>query len=337
MTQNIDKLSSEKTYGRRQLLAHLAGERANLLRQLRGIDEQTLTTRPVREPWAVRDILVHLGSWDAFHTERMSLVLNGRINAIRELGEQDAVDARNADILTFSRNLTLEQALAVCLKERSGYLAALMRVPDDLLYQEIEMPWGWRTQMSEWAAWRHQHDAEHAAELKTWRNELVQEQTRQIGPIFLLRTILKATRKEFLSLVDMIPEAERTTRPVCGVWTMKDLVGHLADWEKVGVDGLRQLVAGQTPEFDEVIPDFDTWNNAHAAARRDQLWDDVWADFEQTRETLLALVDQMQERDWERPFTAPWDSPINGYFWVNVWTGHDHEHAIDVRNALGGW
>lgn len=334
MTQNIDELSSQKTHRRRQLLAHLAGERASLLRQLRGIDEETLTTRPVRESWTVRDILVHLGSWDAFHTERMSLVMNGRINAINELGEQDAVDARNADILTFSRNLTLEQALAVCLKERGGFLAELSRIPDEMLHEEIEMPWGWRTQMFQWATRRYQHDAQHAADLKTWRNQLDQEQTRQIGPIFLLRTILKATRKEFLALADCVTEAERTTRPVCGVWTLKDLAGHLTDWEKVGVDGLRQLVAGQTPEFDELIADFDTWNNAHAAARRDQPWDAVWSEFEATREELLALVDQMGEGEWERPFTAPWDSPINGYFWVNVWAGHDHEHAADVRQSL---
>jgi hypothetical protein len=335
MTQNDNALRVEKSHWRQQLMARLAGERANLLRQLRGIDESTLCTLPVREEWSVRDILVHLGSWDSFHTERMSMILNGRINAIRELGEQDAVDARNADILAFSRNLTLEQALAVCLKERGGFLTILDRIPNDLLQQEIELPWGWKTHMVQWAEWRHRHDAEHTTELNSWRNQLDQEQTRQIGPIFLLRTILKTTRKEFLMLADLISEVERTTRPVCGVWTLKDLVGHLTDWEKVGVDGLRQLVAGQTPEFDELIVDFDTWNNAHAAARRDQPWDDVWAEFEATRAELLALVDQMGEGEWQRPFTAPWDSSINGYFWVNVWAGHDHEHARDVRQALG--
>lgn len=323
------------TEDRKRLIAQLKGERANLLRQLRGIDEKTLSTLPIREEWTVRDILVHLGSWDAFHTERMSMVLNGRLNAIREFGEADAVDARNADILTFSRNLTLEQALAVCLKERGGFLATLDCISDDLLHQEIEMPWGWRTQMLQWTIRRHQHDAEHAAELKMWRNELAQEQKRQVGPAFLMRAILKATRKEFLSLADLISEEERTIRPVCGVWTLKDLVGHLTDWELVGVAGLRQLVVGQTPEFDEVITDFDTWNNIHAAARRDQPWDVVWADFEETRQTFMDLVDQMSEADWQRPFIAPWDSHINGYFWVNVWAGHDHEHALDVRQAIG--
>jgi hypothetical protein len=183
--------------------------------------------------------------------------------------------------------------------------------------------------------WRHQHDAQHAAELKTWRNTLEQDKKRQIGPIFLLRTILKATRKEFLSLIDLIPEAERATRPVCGIWTMKDLMGHLTDWERVGVNGLRQLAAGQTPVFDEMIADFDTWNNTHAEKRKHQSWETVWAEFLATRSNLLALFDQMSEEHWQRPFTTPWDSQTNGYFWVNIWAGHDHEHALDVRQAIG--
>lgn len=335
MMQTKDTRCEEKQKCRKTLLAHLTGERANLLRQLRGIAATTLTTLPVRATWTVRDILVHLGSWDAFHTERMSMVLNGRINAIRELGAEDAIDARNADILTFSQNLSLEQALAICLQERSSFLAALQRIPDDLLCETVVMPWGWQTSIQQWTEWRYQHDAQHAAELKTWREQLAQSDRRQIGPIFLLRAILKATRKEFLSLADLVPAADRTTFPVCGVWTLKDLIGHLTDWEKVGVDGLRQLAAGQTPEFDELITDFDTWNNAHAAARHDQPWNEVWAEFEQTRQELVSLVDQMGEGDWARPFTAPWDSQINGYFWVNVWSGHDHEHAHDVRNAIG--
>lgn len=334
MTSNDDVSGANAILSRQLLLARLAEERANLLRLLRGIDEQTLNSSSVQDGWLVKNVLVHLGSWDAFHTERMSLVLNGRINAIHKLGGQEDIDSLNAEIITFSGYLTLEQALALCLKERSSLLAMLKRIPDDLLYQDIEMPWGWRTQMAEWTIWRYKHDAEHAVCLKAWRSQLEQEQKRQVGPIYLLRAILKTTRKEFLTLADLVPAHERTTRPVCGVWTLKDLVGHLTDWEQVGVAGLRQLVAGQTPEFNDTIIDFDSWNDEHAAARRDQPWDDVWHEFVETRSQLMALVEQMSDADWQRPFISPWDSPINTYFWVNVWAGHDHEHAADVRNAL---
>ena len=327
-------LETKNAAWRRKLLARLAAERARLLRQLRGIDEKTLSTF-TGDQWTAVDVLAHLGSWDAFHTERMSLVLNGRINAIRELGGEDAMDARNAVIHAFSRRLSLEQALAICLKERSGFLATLARIPDELLHREIEMPWQWRTHMRDWATWRYEHDAHHAAQLGAWRQALAPEQKRQVGPIYLLRALFSATRKEFLTLVNLLPAAERETRPICGVWSLGDLVGHLTDWELVGLAGMRQLAAGRTPEFDEPIDDFDVWNNAHAAARQDQPWETVWAGFKAARSELLTLMDQLTADDWQRPFTAPWGSTINGYSWASVWAGHEHEHAHGLRQALG--
>jgi hypothetical protein len=316
------------------MLARLAEERANLLRQLRGIDAQTLVASLVSDNWTAKDILAHLGVWDSLQTERMSLVLNGRINAIKEIGDEEAMESRNVEIHTLSQSLSFEQALAICLKERSGLLAALNRIPDDLMHLDLELPWGWHTNIQEWADWRWQHDAHHAQALQEWRSQLPREQKRQVGPVDLLRAYLKATRKELTTLVDHIPAAERVIKPVCGIWTLKDLVGHLTDWELVGLAGLRQLVAGLTPKFNEQVEDFDEWNNAHAAARRDQPWDVVWRAFEETRNELMRLLDEMKDDVWQRPFSSPWGTEINGYFWMVVWADHEQEHAADVRAAL---
>ncbi len=334
MIQENPAVDTEAVTWRLQFLVRLAAERADLLRQLRGIDEETLSTAFIDGDWTAKDILTHIGSWDAFHTERMSLVLNGRINAIHPLGGQNALDRRNAEIHAFSRHLSLEQALAICLKERGGFLGTLSRIPDNLLHQEIEMPWEWRTSMRHWAEWRHEHDATHAQQLKIWRQQLPKEQKQQIGPIFILQAILKATRKEFRTLVNRLPASQRKTLPVCGHWSLKDLVGHITDWEQVGVTGLRQIAAGQTPEFDTPIPDFDAWNNAHAAARQHQPWETVWDDFNNTRQELMALVAEIGDEGWQRPFTTPWNTQLNSYQWAHIWSGHEHEHAQDVRDAL---
>ncbi|MCP4423412.1 MAG: DinB family protein [Chloroflexi bacterium] len=334
MTQDDVALDIDAAAWRLRLLARLAAERANLLRHLRGIDEATLLASFIDDDWTAKDILAHVGSWDAFHTERMSLVLNGRINAIREFGGPGEMDARNVEIHTFSANLSLEQALTLCLKERDIFLSVLSRSPDDLLQQEIEMPWGWRTSMRRWAEWRCEHDAVHAQQLQIWRQQLAKEQKQQIGPIFILRAILNATRDEFYALTDCIPASQRETRPVCGHWTLKDLVGHLTDWERVGVTGLRQIAAGKTPNFDEPILDFEVWNTDHAAARQSQPWETVWADFINTRRELLALVDEIDEARWGRPFDAPWNAQSNAYQWTLIWSGHEYEHAQDIRDTL---
>ncbi|HEX6383612.1 MAG TPA: DinB family protein [Anaerolineae bacterium] len=324
---------------RLHLLARLAAERASFLRSYISLNEETLATSPVVEQWTAKDLLAHVGVWDAFQAERMSLVLDGRPDEVQQVGGEAGMAARNAELYERYCDVSLEQALAICLKERSGFLATLARVPDVELHRELEFPGGGRTRMAQWAEWRYQHDAEHAGHLTQWRETLPQEVRRRIGPKYLLRAYLRAARKEFLAAAALVSPAERNSRPVCGVWSLKDLVGHLTDWEKVGVDGLQQLVAGDTPEFDESIPDFDTFNARNATARRDQSWDEVWADFEATRQVLLDLFDKLTDEELQRTFVAPWNRPLNGYVWMLVWPGHDQEHAIDLRGSLQllGW
>jgi uncharacterized damage-inducible protein DinB len=304
-----------------------------LLLQYRGISAETLTTIPAADSLTFKDVLLHVAAWDAVNTERISLVRERRFAELQELS-QAILDQRNAELAVEFQAVPLEQALAASLKERAGFLAALKQMSDADLHRRITMPSGKRTQIRTWARWRFLHDMGHADELVAWRSSQSPQVVRQAGPKSVLRAIFGATRKEFLSLLDLIPAEERTSRPVCGVWSLKDLVGHLTDWERVGIDGLCQLADGETPEFAYTIPDFDSFNNANAAVRADQPWADVWADFVKTRQDFTDLFAQMPEAALTRLVPTPWGSTIPGYLWVVVWSGHEHEHAIDVRAAL---
>ncbi|HRQ40846.1 MAG TPA: DinB family protein [Chloroflexota bacterium] len=315
-------------------VARLHAERADLLWQLRGLSAETVGSAEVVPGWTVKDILAHIPFYDAAYAGRIQMVLHGRTAEITSLTDDSGLANRNANLLAQNRTIPYEQVIAMLLKERSGFTAVLKRVPDDLLSQDLPMPWGQNTSIREWANWRYEHDADHGRQLATWREYQPRETLRDVTPVYVLRAMLHSSRKAFQALLPLIPEPEWTTRPVCGVWTMKDLFGHLTDWEKVAVDGLRPLAAGQIPEFDYTLDSFDTFNNKNAAARAQQSWDEVWADYETTRATLLDLLAQTSSADLQRPFMAPWGREITGGVWLLIWPGHEMEHAIDVRAAL---
>jgi len=330
------KSSQDMFYGetwRKQLLARLMAERAYLLLQYRGLNEETLTAVSAAGSLTFKDLLLHVAAWDGFQSERMSLVSSSRLSELQEF-TPDILDQRNAELEKQFQTVPLEQALATSLKERSGFLAMLKHISDEDLHRRFTMPDGSRTRMRSWARWRFLHDMAHAGELETWRNNQPSEVVRQTGPKFMLRAITNATRKEFLTLVDLVPADERISRSVCGVWGLKDLVGHLTDWERIGLDGLSQLVDGKTPTFDYEISDFDQFNNENAAARADQSWERVWADFIMARKDFLDAFDQLPEETLAQTMPTPWGGTIPVYVWVMVWAGHDHEHAIDVRGGL---
>lgn len=319
--------------------ARLAAERARLFWSIRGLSTETMTELEVMPDWSVKDLLAHVAYYDGFHTNRIHMVANGRIAEIKEIGDKAALAKYNAQLLKQFKDVPMEQAIAMLLKERSGFKATFKTIPDDVVQQEVELPWGWQTSIYQWATWRYLHDEEHCLEIEKWRETLSKKQVFDSTPKYLLRTILKSTRQAFNALLPLFTEAEKVTRPVCGTWSLKDVVGHLTDWEIVAVEGITALAAGQLPEFDYEIPDFDAFNNANAAKRQSQSWNEVWYDFVNTREQLLAALEKTDGTALARQFKSPWDSQLHGYYWMLIWADHEMEHANDVRSALQlvGW
>jgi hypothetical protein len=263
----------------------------------------------------------------------MQRVIDGRIHEIMEIGDDADMDAFNAKLLADHKEIPLDQAVAMVLKERSSFMQLLKRTSDMALQSQIRLPWGWRTHMRVWARWRYQHDAEHAQQIQTWRNELAQEAKRHVGPKSVLRAVLKACRQEFVALLPLLPESEWESRSVCGVWTMKDLVGHLTAWAEVGGQAVTQMLAGESPSLDP-IADFEQWNLDEAAQRADLPWETIWQAYEASYQTLLSGVDDLSEEQLAEEFDTPWGSHLSLYGWLTVWPLHEREHAVDVRHAL---
>jgi hypothetical protein len=148
----------------------------------------------------------------------------------------------------------------------------------------------------------------------------------------VLRLKLDSARQELLDAIAQIPAIDRSARVVCGVWTTRDLVGHIADWEQVGVEGVRLMAAGQAPAVGR-IEDIEAWNQAHARARQEQPWDVVSEDLDRIRHDLLEILERMSSSELERVFPFPWDEEGRVHDWISVFVHHDQEHAADLRAA----
>ena len=330
---HIAQIEATITQWRLHFLARLAAERAGLFATLLGLSEEQLTTVEPEPGWTIKDLLVHIAFWDGFHTNRMQKVADGRIHEIMEIGDDADMDAFNAKLLAEHKTMPLEQTLAMLQKERSGFTQLLKRLSDAELQNQIRLPWGWRTHLRVWARWRYQHDLEHAQQIQAWRDAQPREAKQHIGPRAVLRGLLSSCRKEFVALLPLLPESEWNSRPVCGVWTMKDLVGHLTAWAEVGVQAMNHVLAGESPAL-EPIADFEQWNLDQAAKRAETPWETIWEAYEASYQTLLTGLDELTDEALAIEFNTPWGSRISLYRWITIWPLHEREHAVDVRHAL---
>jgi hypothetical protein len=243
-----------------------------------------------------------------------------------DLSAAEDYDAANDAFVALWHDQSLEEVLAELQAARGDWVAWLTGLPEEAFFRTRSYggsDWSFYGGLLE-VMW--EHDAEHAQEIAAWR---AVEEGGAIGPKSVLLAALDAARQELLACAALVPTAQRASRPTCGTWTLKDVLGHIADWERVGVDGLRDMAAGQAPQVD-YIDDIERWNQAHVVARRDQPWDRVYGDLNVTRQWFLDVVNGLEHAALDRSYRFPWGSEGTVYEWIAIFPGHDREHARDL-------
>ena len=315
---------------RRVLLARLAIERAGLLAQLLGLGVDALAKVPAVGNWTVKDVLAHIAAWDRWQHRAMRALAEGRGP---DLSASEDYHAANDDFVARWSDRSLAEVVDELQAARADWVAWLAELPEDEFFQrrsyagedwsfyggQIEIMW--------------EHDAQHAGEIAAW--SVAGSWDGKTGPKSVLLAVLEATRLELLACAAPVPVSERDTCPVCGVWTLKDVLGHIADWEQFGVCGLRDMAAGKAPQV-EFIDDIDAWNQVHASLRRDQPWEEVWADLHTVRNALLETLNDTSEAVLEGSYLFPWGAQGTAYQWLTVFAGHDQEHAKDLWPDMPG-
>lgn len=103
---------------------------------------------------------------------------------------------------------------------------------------------------------------------------------------------------EFLTICHRIPPERRDEGGVCGVWSPRQVVAHLAGWQYEGGQRFRELL--RNPQSRKHY-DVDAFNAQSVAERADWSWEQTLADFKAAHlELQNAIADLMiaSPPDW---------------------------------------
>lgn len=311
------------------LLARLATARAELLYSVLGLDEAALCSSPVAGEWTAKDILAHVAAWEAWTVGRLGMALSGRA------GEMVGVEAEteNPRLYAERKDWPLCRSLAELARTHASLLTALHAANEDDLEREIAVPWG-KVRPNRWLEMMVEHDQEHTASIVAWRQAAGLAEHR-VGPGCVLLAALAAAREELLAWAALVPQDRRDTEAVCGVWTLRDVLGHVTDWELFGLDCLAAKAAGRVAGL-AYNGDEKEWNTVHAAARQGQPWEAMWADLTATRRQMVAVASALDDADLVRPVPSAWDPQDTAYAWVRICVDHDREHVAGLRRHVTG-
>jgi len=120
-----------------------------------------------------------------------------------------------------------------------------------------------------------------------------------------------------------------------GVWSTKDLVGHLGAFEVRFADVLAVFL-GESPTSSLLQSDPSTFNDDQAAARREWSTSDVLDEYRGAYDRVMGLAARVPDDRWRLVGTIPWYGPEYALDDLLVYTmyGHKREHAPQLEAVL---
>ena len=124
-------------------------------------------------------------------------------------------------------------------------------------------------------------------------------------------------------------------RIALGVWTAKDLLGHLGAFEVRFADVLATFVDAP-PDSDLMSADPRTFNDDQAAIRKDWPIEQVMAEFLAAHERVMRHAKAISAEVWREVGTIPWYGPEYALDDLVVYQmyGHKREHDPQLSAVL---
>jgi DinB superfamily len=142
--------------------------------------------------------------------------------------------------------------------------------------------------------------------------------------------VLAAQLDEVLNVLRQVPEAESLVLHPPYTWTIKEVVGHLIDGERIfGYRALRFARGDSTP-----LPGFEENDYARAGEFNRIPLSELVAEFEAVRRAQLAFFRHLPNAAWSRGGTAN-GSPVTVRALAFMMAGHVRHHFAIVQRRLG--
>jgi hypothetical protein len=142
--------------------------------------------------------------------------------------------------------------------------------------------------------------------------------------------VLERQAGELRELAASVPAGRETHRYAAGKWSVREVLGHLVDGERVF--GYRAFCISRGERA--ALPSFDE-NQYVAEARCDSIpLRDLADELALVRQSNLAVLGRLEPREWERVGTAS-GKPITVRALAWVMAGHPRHHLGILRERYG--
>lgn len=143
-------------------------------------------------------------------------------------------------------------------------------------------------------------------------------------------TTLESQNRDTLTILRRVDEPKSSYRYAPGKWTVKELLGHVSDTERIfAYRALRISRGDKTP-----IEGFEQDDYVRYGPFESCRWGDVVAEFETIRKTTVSLFRNLSEEAWTRLGTAS-SYGVSVRALAFIIAGHELHHRNILREKYG--
>ena len=145
--------------------------------------------------------------------------------------------------------------------------------------------------------------------------------------------ILKYGQGTVLQTIEGFPEGAWEKAGACGVWSVKDILAHLASYEEVLVDILSAFVGRHaTPYLDKFTGLGGQFNDSEVERRKGRTVKEILDEFNDAHAQAMSLAAQIRPEQFRHIGTLPWygmDYSLDDVI-VYMYYGHKREHSAQI-------
>lgn len=127
---------------------------------------------------------------------------------------------------------------------------------------------------------------------------------------------------------------EDMARPgACGDWSVRDILAHLAAWDRETTRTYRSMLAGERPAFLDYSDDeLQAFNEENHEAMANMTLEEVLAELDASREEMLDLLGETDNMKLFAPAPGDEHADLSIAACIQVSISHDEEHAEMIEN-----
>jgi len=154
--------------------------------------------------------------------------------------------------------------------------------------------------------------------------------------------VLRYGQQTFLAGLDRLPESEWETPGVCGYWSVKQIIAHIASYEAVLADVLANVSGDEsTPALDRFLGNNVAFNDDEVTARASLSPSATLDELKAEHDRVMTLIERIPVETLRSTGTIPWygDEYSIEDLIVYQYYGHKREHVAQIwvfRDHLEG-